>query len=149
MLHYHLSIMMFVDMIEATGRYDLLANLDDEVTDAESAVMNCLVFGLHNTFTLTVPSDVLSNASLRSGASDSGSMSVSVPLISIDPYPHHALAGVQLLRKAIRRDLGIGKMPEDTFTSLQATLDHILSLLPQSSKSVTAARSDPCEKFMR
>ncbi|KAF4993909.1 hypothetical protein FGRMN_6156 [Fusarium graminum] len=129
MLHYHLSILMLVDIIEATDRPDLLPDITDVSIDAENTVMNTLAFGLHNTFTLKRPNDDRHN----------GKTSFTVPIVSIDPYPHHAVAGVQLLRKTIERDFGIGKITEDTYQSLLETLERTLRHLPQSSKSVQAA----------
>jgi hypothetical protein len=130
MLHYHLSILMLVDIIEATDRPDLLPDIIDISIDAENTVMNTLAFGLHNNFTLKRPDD----------ESHSGNKAVfTVPIVSIDPYPHHAVAGVQLLRKAIERDFGIGKITEETYQSLLETLERTLRHLPQSSKSVQAA----------
>ncbi|RGP60416.1 3-hydroxybutyryl- dehydrogenase [Fusarium longipes] len=128
MLHYHLSILMLVDIIEATDRQDLLPDIADISTDAENTVMNTLAFGLHNTFTLKRP------------CNDSGGKSVfTIPIVSIDPYPHHAVAGVQLLRKGIDRDFEAGKIMEETYQSLLSTLEQTLRHLPQSSKSVQAA----------
>ncbi|KAF5673418.1 3-hydroxybutyryl dehydrogenase [Fusarium heterosporum] len=129
MLHYHLSILMLVDIIEATDRPDLLPDITDVSIDAENTVMNTLAFGLHNTFTLKRPND----------DRHSGKTSFTVPIVSIDPYPHHAVAGVQLLRKTIERDFGIGKITEDTYRSLLETLERTLRHLPQSSKSIQAA----------
>jgi hypothetical protein len=130
MLHYHLSILMLVDIIEATDRQDLLPDIIDISIDAENTVMNTLAFGLHNTFTLKRPHD----------HSQNGGRSVfTIPIVSIDPYPHHAVAGVQLLRKAIDRDFGVGKITEETYQSLLSTLERTLRHLPQSSKSVQAA----------
>ncbi|KAF4966617.1 hypothetical protein FSARC_5738 [Fusarium sarcochroum] len=134
MLHYHLSILMLVDMIEATDRQDLLVDIADITIDAENTVMNTLAFGLHNTFTLKRTRDA------DSGNSHGASKVVfTVPIVSIDPYPHHAVAGVQLLRKAIDRDFGTAKIPEETYHSLLSTLERTLRHLPQSSKSVQAA----------
>ena len=142
MLHYHLSILLLVDIIEVTCRSDLLVDLEGANTDAESTVMNCLVFGLQNTFTLSIKSNANSNEPIHSGATGTDTVaSISVPLVSIDPYPHHVVAGVRLLRKAIDRDFGLGKIADDTHASLQSTLERTLSLLPQSSKSVQAART--------
>ncbi|KAM0222210.1 hypothetical protein ACHAQD_004611 [Fusarium lateritium] len=130
MLHYHLSILMLVDIIEATDRPDLLPDIIDISIDAENTVMNTLAFGLHNNFTLKRPDDEY----------HVGNKAVfTVPIVSIDPYPHHAVAGVQLLRKAIERDFGVGKITEETYQSLLETLERTLRHLPQSSKSVQAA----------
>ncbi|KAF5011991.1 hypothetical protein FDECE_1931 [Fusarium decemcellulare] len=138
MLHYHLSILMLVDVMEVTDRHDLLADIADISTDAENTVMNTLAFGLHNTFTLRRPSDQNSIDSLQEGARGNET-AFTVPIVSIDPYPHHAVAGVQLLRKAIDRDFGAGKITEETYQSLLSTLERTLKHLPQSSKSVQAA----------
>ncbi|KAH7226667.1 hypothetical protein BKA60DRAFT_445799 [Fusarium oxysporum] len=134
MLHYHLSILMLVDIIEATDRQDLLPDITDICIDAENTVMNTLAFGLHNTFTLKRPRD-----SSESDGFSRRQTVFTVPIVSIDPYPHHAVAGVQLLRKAIDRDFGIGKITEETYQSLLSTLERTLRHLPQSSKSVQAA----------
>ncbi|EXK43981.1 hypothetical protein FOMG_02848 [Fusarium oxysporum f. sp. melonis 26406] len=134
MLHYHLSILMLVDIIEATDRQDLLPDITDICIDAENTVMNTLAFGLHNTFTLKRPRD-----SIESDGFSRRQTVFTVPIVSIDPYPHHAVAGVQLLRKAIDRDFGIGKITEETYQSLLSTLERTLRHLPQSSKSVQAA----------
>lgn len=120
---------MLVDIIEATDRPDLLTDIIDISIDAENTVMSTLAFGLHNNFTLKRPDE-----------SHTGKMDVfTVPIVSIDPYPHHAVAGVQLLRKAVERDFGIGKITEETYHSLLETLERTLRHLPQSSKSVQAA----------
>lgn len=121
---------MLVDMIEATDRQDLLPDITDISIDAENTVMNTLAFGLHNTFTLKRPHD---------DTITGGKAVFTIPIVSIDPYPHHAVAGVQLLRKAVDRDFGIGKITEETYQSLLWTLERTLRHLPQSSKSVQAA----------
>ncbi len=140
MLHYHLSILMLADMIDAANRPDLLLKLADSNTDAENVAMNTLDFGLHNNFTLTPKSHICLGGTDTSG-SDAPIPSVTVPIVSIDPYPHHAVAGVQLLHKAIDRDLASRKIGEESYRSLQSTLDRTLSSLPQSSKSVQAAKT--------
>lgn len=123
---------MLVDVIEATDRHDLLADLAEISSNTEITVMNTLAFGLHTTVILKRDSD--SEMALV------GSPTRTVPLLSIDPYPHHVVAGVQLMRKAIDRDFGVGKITEETYRSLLSTLELTLSHLPQSSKSVQAAR---------
>lgn len=137
MLHYHLSILMLVDMIEVSDRHDLLANVAEESRDAEITVMNTLAFGLHNTMTLKR----CSNSDNSLGGATMGATAVTAPLISTDPYPHHVVAGVQLMRKAIDRDFGVGKITDETYQSLLTTLERTLQHLPLSSKSVQATRA--------
>ncbi len=130
---------MLEDIIEATGRYDLLPGLSTATADAENAVMNTLVFGLHNTFTLSFKNSFVGSPGDADG--DSTDAVITVPLISMDPYPHHVVASVQLMRKAIDRHLAMGKISVESHTSLQATLEQTLSQQPQRSKSVQAARN--------
>ncbi|KAH8677256.1 hypothetical protein BGZ61DRAFT_360149, partial [Ilyonectria robusta] len=135
MFHYHLSILMLLDIIEVTDRPDLLVDLKDASTEAENTVMNALAFGLHNTMVLRRVSHCNSgNSSSRVGITND--VALTVPLISIDPYPHHVVAGVQLMRKAIDRDLASGKIAKESYNSLFLTLERTLGLLPQSSKSI-------------
>ncbi|KPM46459.1 hypothetical protein AK830_g225 [Neonectria ditissima] len=139
MLHYHLSILIILDSIEVTDRHDLLADLEEASTEAENTIMNALVFGLHTT--ITMRRVLQSGSPRREGAGTESAFTV--PLISIDPYPHHVVASVQLMRKAIDRDLASGKITEESHGSLSSTLELSLEHLPQSSKSVQAARANP------
>jgi hypothetical protein len=136
MLHYHLSILMLVDVLEGADRHDLLEELSHICADAETTVLNTLAFGLHNTITLK--RDSLDDSAQPQSAAESA---FTVPIISVDPYPHHIVAGVQLVRKAIDRDYETGNITEDAFRDLVATLGRVLEHLPQSSKSVQAARA--------
>ncbi|CAH0019934.1 unnamed protein product [Clonostachys rhizophaga] len=127
----------WLDFIDAASRYDLLASFAEESTDAETTVMNTLAFGLHNTYTLSPLPDLTSNhpnPSVPSG----NETTITVPLVSIDPYSHHVVAGVALMRKAIDRNYGVGKIAKEPYQNLLSTLERILSLLPQCSKSVQA-----------
>ncbi|KAK7215872.1 hypothetical protein V2G26_003875 [Clonostachys chloroleuca] len=139
MLHYNLSILMVLDMIEVVARYDLLDDLEEAGIEAENTVMNALAIGLHNTITLRRPIDPPS-PDLTHESGTKGYMMFTVSLIAIDPYPHHVLAGVQLMRKAIDRDFRNKKITQESYDSLFSTLESTLKHLPQSSKSVQAAR---------
>lgn len=138
MLHYYLSILMLIDVIEVTDRPDLLADLAEVISDAETTVMNTLAYGLHTTMILTRGLD-LDNTF---GSATRSNPTFTVPIVSIDPYPHHVVASVQLMRKAIDRDFGAGKITDVTHKSLMSTLVRTLNHLPQSSKSVQAARDE-------
>ncbi|SPO00307.1 uncharacterized protein DNG_03152 [Cephalotrichum gorgonifer] len=138
MLHYHLSILMLIDACEVTDRHDLLADLAEVISDAETTVMNTLAYGLHTTMILKREPDMDSAL----GGSVGGEPLITVPMVSIDPYPHHVVAGVQLMRKAIDRDFRAGKVAAETRQSLLSTLERTLSHLPQCSKSVQAARAE-------
>jgi hypothetical protein len=140
MLHYHLSILLLANVIEATDRLDLLADIEDTVANVESIVVSTLMFGLHNTTTVSVTMD--SRVSDHVGATETA---ITVPLISIDPYPHHIVAGVQLVQKTVDRDLASGKISQGAHANLRGVMERTLNHLPQSSKSVKAA----CETFTK
>ncbi|THC95047.1 hypothetical protein EYZ11_005485 [Aspergillus tanneri] len=135
MLHYHLSILLLVNSIEVTGRLDLLAEVAEASTDAQNVVVNALIFGLHNTVTLSIQPP-----SVPSGCVCTPGTSASVPIIALDPYPHHIVAVVQLVQKAVDRDLALGKITGSAHKNLQSVLVRALDHLPQSSKSVKAAK---------
>ncbi len=134
MLHYHLSILLMANAIEATDRLDLFNEIKETIASAESAVVNTLVFGLHNTTTMAINMD--SDGLDHVGATET---SVTVPLISIDPYPHHVVAAVQLVQIAIDRELEQRKITHSGHASVRSVLERALNHLPQS-KSVKAAR---------
>lgn len=134
---------MVLDTIEVVDRYDLLADLKDASIEAESTVMNALAFGLHNTITLRRAIDSPS-PSLPPEGGTTHCMTFTVPLIAIDPYPHHVVASVQLMRKAIDRDYKTKKITQESYDSLNSTLESVLRHLPQSSKSIQAARQKFC-----
>lgn len=128
MLHYHLSILIMIDATETARRTDIWQQLSISRSEAEGSIMNCLVFGLNNQFTIPNRQAEAPDATLT------------VPLIAIDPYPHHVVAAVQLLSKGIERDYGAGKLDMRTFENLRSILLQTLELLPQTSKSVQDAK---------
>ncbi|KAG2009234.1 hypothetical protein GB937_007830 [Aspergillus fischeri] len=135
MLHYYLSILLLANIIEATDRFDLLADIEVAYADAESVVVNTLMFGLQNTVKLSVKVESKSHDDV--GVTQT---SIIAPLVSIDPYPHHVVAGVQLVQKAADRELARGKISQGAHETLRAVLERTLGHLPQSSKSVKALR---------
>ncbi|KIW87793.1 uncharacterized protein Z519_11767 [Cladophialophora bantiana CBS 173.52] len=139
MLHYNLAILMVTDIATATLREDLLSLFSAKRVDAETWVMNCLVFGLNNKYTLKLqPEPALSDPEIA----PSQSASLTVPLIAIDPYPHHVVAAVKLMQHAIDRDFGADKISADAYNNLRSTLKQTLEQLPQVSKSVQTTRAE-------
>ncbi|RHZ43556.1 uncharacterized protein CDV56_100254, partial [Aspergillus thermomutatus] len=127
MLHYNLCILIVADAVETARRTDLLDRMGVIRSEAEGGLMNCLRFGLDNRFAIPQRGD---------------SASRSVPLVAIDPYPHHVVAGMQLLWKGIERDYQAGEIARDTCKELQSVLLQTLELLPQTSKSVQKATEE-------
>lgn len=141
MLHYHLSILMLIDVIEATDHQELRADLVEVINDAETIVMNTLAYGLYTTIAIEPDSSRSDSNRSLCGTANGGHPPITVPIVSIDPYPHHVVAGVQLMRNAIDRDFKVGKIGKEAYQSLLSTLERTLSHLPRGSKSVQAARA--------
>ena len=133
LLHYNLAILMVTDIATATLREDLLALFSSKRVDAETWVMNCLAFGLNNKYTVKLQRDLVSAGP---ETRPQQSTSITVPLVAIDPYPHHVVAAVKLMQNAIDRDFTAEKISADAYSNLRSTLKQALSQLPQVSKSV-------------
>ena len=141
-LHYNLSILIVSDIATTAGRDDLLTLFSTKRTNAESWVMNCLQFGLNNKYTLQIrPTPDPSDPSPSPSASIQ-STTVAVPLVAVDPYPHHVVAAVKLMQHAIYRDLMKGKISVDAYKNLLFTLKETLEQLPYCSKSVQIAKAE-------
>lgn len=132
MLHYHLAILLLVDIVDASQRTDLLQQLIPHREEAESWTFNCLEFGLNNHFTISLPSSL----EIAEGADG---RSVTIPIVKIDPYQHHVVAVLQLLHKAIRRELETESITLDVYNNMFQTLLRTVDQLPRYSKSVQAA----------
>lgn len=145
-LHYHLCILMLVDIAQATDRQDLLLEFTSKRVDAESWVLNCLKFGLANRYTIRRATEQDSSHPQSSGLQFP---SVTISLISIDPYAHHVVAAVKLMQQAIDRDFGAGKITADAYHDLLSTLTETLGRLPQGSKSVQIARASLSQPLYR
>lgn len=137
-LHVSLAILLITDAVE-TQHSDLLTQLIPARTDAERHGLDALAFGQKNTYTLSGAIGSSGSSSL-SQPTDGCSVAITVSLLSIDPYPHHVVASVQLMRRAIDRDLATKELDAETHASRLAILNRSLELLPSSSKSVRAAR---------
>jgi hypothetical protein len=123
-MHFHLAVLVAVDALESSERHDLLDEFSPKRVEAESWVLNCLVFGLNNKYTIS-----------------QGGNSTTVPIMAIDPYAHHIVAAVKLMQQAIDRDYAATKITLDAYNDLVSTLTQALQHLPASSKSVQIARS--------
>lgn len=138
-MHYNLSILMVPDIVATTHREDLLTLFSAKRMNAETWVMNCLEFGLNNKYTLLLRTETGASDPRASFAQEN---SVTVPLVAVDPYPHHVVAAVKLMQQAIDRDSAMGKIGPDAYNNLLSTLRQTLEQLPQCSKSVQMARAE-------
>jgi hypothetical protein len=138
MLHYYLGILILVDAMEAAERTDLLSQLSETRLEAEHELFNTLKFGLESQYTINRPTRLAESATSLQNLPRSPTITAS--FIAIDPYPHHVVAGAQLMDKVVSREYSQGKIKLEAYRYLNRTLLECLEQLPQTSKSVQAAR---------
>ncbi|SMR49285.1 unnamed protein product [Zymoseptoria tritici ST99CH_1E4] len=136
MLHYHLSVLLVTDAVETPQWQYLLPRLLPARTEAESSLLTALAFGLETTYAIAL------NDEVGQLGTNSSAERLTVPLLVIDPYPHHVLAAVELMRRAIDRDVAAGTLTADSHRSILSTLHRAVQSLPESSKSVQAAKKE-------
>jgi hypothetical protein len=142
MLHYHLGILMLVDAVEAAERSDLLSQLTETRMDAEREVVNTLKFGLDSTYTIYYGGSggaQMADSPTTDSQNSLADQSIKASFVQIDPYPHHMVAGIQLMNKVISREFRQGKIKVEAYRYLKSTLLKALEQLPQTSKSVQEA----------
>ncbi|EXJ61654.1 hypothetical protein A1O7_02083 [Cladophialophora yegresii CBS 114405] len=138
MLHYYLGILILLDAIEAAERSDLLSQVSETRLEAEHELFNTLKFGLESQYTINgvcrLPESTSTLPSLERNST------ITASFIAIDPYPHHIVAAAQLMNKVVSREYSQGKIKLEAYKYLNRTLLECLEKLPQTSKSVQAAR---------
>uniref|UniRef100_A0A093XSM8 Putative transporter C11D3.18C n=1 Tax=Talaromyces marneffei PM1 TaxID=1077442 RepID=A0A093XSM8_TALMA len=152
-LHYNLSILVMLDAVEIAGRMDLLEKLKVVKADAEGSLFNCLIFGLNNHYLVPRRPAGEEQHGIQLAEEDGRAAALEltrkVPLIAIDPYPHHVVAGVRILWKAVERDLENDWLDYGVAEHMQDTMLNALKLLPQASKSVQTVRQQAEASFIR
>jgi hypothetical protein len=139
-LHYHLGILILADAVEAANRLDLLSQLTETRLDAEQESFNVLKFGLESKYTIYGPLEESYNASdVNLIAYYSTGQPITTSFVAIDPYPHHVVASVRLMKKAISRKYRQGNIKHEAYSYLSSILLKALEQLPQSSKMVQSA----------
>ncbi|KAF2796717.1 hypothetical protein K505DRAFT_406193 [Melanomma pulvis-pyrius CBS 109.77] len=139
---YYLGILVLVDAIEAADRSDLLPGVTEARQDAEHESFNVLKFGVESTYTFHGPGEDPNVASKFDGTTDLPRRPMTASFVAIDPYPHHVVDSVLLMGKVIGRKYRQGKIKQGAYSHLSSTLLDALGQLPQSSKSVQAARAN-------
>ncbi|EXJ83352.1 hypothetical protein A1O1_06973 [Capronia coronata CBS 617.96] len=134
MLHQHLGVLLLVDGVEAAERTDLLSQLREAQLDAERDLLDVIRIGLESTYTIRGPEGPMSGEETPAVLSAS--------FVAVDPYPHHMVAAVQLMNKAVGREYKQGRITFETYKSLKQILLRTLEELPQTSKSVEATRRE-------
>ncbi|TVY46154.1 hypothetical protein LOCC1_G003434 [Lachnellula occidentalis] len=141
-LHYHLGILILADALETANRLDLLSQLTETRVDAEQESFNVLKFGLDSRYNICGPLDGSCNApdvNLIPCVCSTGEP-ITTSFVAIDPYPHHVVASVRLMWKAISRRYRQGNIKLEAYSYLSSTLVEALEQLPPSSKMVQSAR---------
>lgn len=137
-----------LDAIETAERMDLMEKTKVVKASAEGTLLNCLIFGLNNHFHIPRFHGLTEDHQHEVPESGEQDSFRSVPLIAIDPYPHHVVAAVRLLWKAVDRDRENDCLDENIAEKTQRVLLDTLKLLPQASKSVQSARQQAEASFL-
>lgn len=144
MLHVYLGVLILVDALEAAERTDLLSQLAETRSEAEHEVLNALTFGLKSHYIIEEYDRSSGSTNPTSnnfqGTGSGTGMSITASFVALDPYPHHVVAAIQLMNKVVGREWRQGNIKLEAYKYLKSTLLKILEELPQSSKSVQAAR---------
>ncbi|KIW84776.1 hypothetical protein Z517_00164 [Fonsecaea pedrosoi CBS 271.37] len=139
MLHHYMGILILVDALEVAERNDLLSRLSETKLEAEHGVFNALKFGLESQFTVGGTQKTGAGTGMQSSNSD---QTTTASFIAFDPFPHYVVAAAQLMVKAVSKQYRQGKIKLEAYKYLNGTLLKCLAELPQTSKSVQAARKN-------
>ena len=138
-LHYHLGILVLADGVAAAHRLNLLSQLAETKLDAEQESFNVLKFGLESKYTISGPLEEPYNASDVGSTACATEQPITTSFIAIDPYPHHVLASVRLMKKAISRKYRQGSIKHEAYSHISSTFLKALEQPLQSSKMVQSA----------
>jgi hypothetical protein len=148
-IQYYLGILVLVDALEAADRTNLLPGVAEARDNAEHESFNVFKFGLENTYAICGPREVSKSASNVRGNVGRLKQTTSVSFVAIDPSPQYAVDSVLLLSKVINRKYGQGKIKHEIYSHLSSILVDALDQLPQSSRSVFAARESLHQSLIR
>ncbi|CEJ93475.1 hypothetical protein VHEMI09059 [[Torrubiella] hemipterigena] len=137
-LHCGLIVLKLADALESNSRIHMLDHCKSILVDAESSTMNALEFGCHTHYTIVQAAQP--DASDKDGDSSETCPSINPFLMNVYPLPHHVLASIGLMKRAIERDISHGTLTPVAGANLKSVLWQALDLLPQCSKPVTAKR---------
>ncbi|RDW92646.1 hypothetical protein BP5796_02040 [Coleophoma crateriformis] len=98
--------------------------------------------GLESEYTIAAPLEECSDPTDANSAAYTTGKPITVSLVAIDPYPHHVVASVRLMAKAINRKYQAGNIKPEAYSYLSSTLGKALEQLPRRSKTVQSACED-------
>ncbi|KAH7139467.1 hypothetical protein B0J11DRAFT_516867 [Dendryphion nanum] len=141
-LQYHLGILMLAEILENTGRIELLKKQLELVKDTDHECFNVLKFGLENTYTICLATDSKSVTVSAKDATTTGVLQrpITVCLIACDPFPHYVVRIVQLMHRSMDRGMYQWDWNVNSLCDLSSILEEALGVLPQDSKDVQAGR---------
>lgn len=139
-MRYYLGILVLSSAVEAADRPDLLLQMAEARRDAEHESFNVLKFGMENTYTIYEPGGEYPATISRPDATPGEPVTAS--FVAIDPYPGHVVDSVLLMNKVIARKYRQGQIKDGAYSYLSSILLKALGQLPQSSKTVRAAREN-------
>ena len=119
-----MGLVLLCSLVSSINRLDIVPNLEAVRRQAVHCIFTTISFGISIQVALEGRS---SNRSL-------------VPLVSLDPYPHHVLASLQLATDVLLDYLERGEISRDTLESSCRIAFDALDKLPQCLSTVQAGK---------
>ncbi|EGR48438.1 uncharacterized protein TRIREDRAFT_107858 [Trichoderma reesei QM6a] len=132
-LHYHMGLLLLCSIAVSIERLNLVPNFDTLRRESVHAIFSTLSFGLRCQVALN-----------QDGTQRNRRLS---SLISLDPYPHHILASLQLSADVLLVYLERDEIAQDSFDSSCHIVFEALDELPQSLQSVQRVKKLLHEKL--
>ncbi|PTB73960.1 hypothetical protein M440DRAFT_1360984 [Trichoderma longibrachiatum ATCC 18648] len=132
-LHYHMGLLLLCSIAVSIERQDLVSNFDTLRRESVHAIFSTISFGLRCQVALN-----------QDGTQRNRRLS---SLISLDPYPHHILASLQLCADVLLVYLERGEIAQDSFDGFSRIVFDALDELPQSLQSVQRVKKLMHEKL--
>ncbi|KAH8821344.1 hypothetical protein F5884DRAFT_83854 [Xylogone sp. PMI_703] len=128
-LHYNMGLLLLCNVVETLGERGLIPNFETLQRESVHAVFSVIGFGL----TCHVPLDESSCEGNGGGLTS---------LISLDPYPHHVVAALELAVNVLLKYPNLGTVSLNAIYNPCRTAWKAMEELPQCSASLQSAKVD-------
>ncbi|KAM0456089.1 hypothetical protein ACHAPV_007335 [Trichoderma viride] len=126
LLHYHMGLLLLCSLTASIERTDIVTNFDAVRRESVHTIFSTISFGL--------------SCRVALGKGEAQRRHKLSSLISLDPYPHHILASLQLAAEVLLIYLERDEIAQDAFDSFCRIMFDALDELPQYLQSVQRVR---------
>ncbi|KAK1249710.1 hypothetical protein MKX08_009713 [Trichoderma sp. CBMAI-0020] len=125
-LHYHMGLLLLCSLTASINRMDIVPNFDAVRRESVHTIFSTISFGL--------------SCRVALGKDEAQRRHKLSSLISLDPYPHHILASLQLAAEVLLMYLKRDEIAQDAFDSFCRITFDALDELPEYLQSVQRVR---------